>query len=488
MGENSRNIRKRNVLIMLILFLIFIIYTINSDKYNINSPDELTLKTFSNNYINGEGLSFRSDIKESEKIVPRGMFQLKGDIVPLKFLGYIIYFGGSSLLIPNLIYFLTALSGIILLIFSYKIGKELFETNTGVSISILAFFPLTWYWISHPFFENMGATTFFFIGLYYLIKHLKTKEDKYLVLTGIFFGIVTAFRYDLLLPIIIFALTSLMFIKKNIKIILYAIITFLIFVSPSLISSKLLYGSFFTYGQMIIEETTKEIINRQLNNIGVYITAVFATIPIIFLALGKFTKELISKTTNTRKIITISSAIYAILFLFLFVYEFPLKHPNILHESYTRYFLIFYVLLTLYLASHLSKLPRKPKLIVTSAIIILSICTTLPFIQSQWESDNYGKSISKDIQDTTEKNSIIIVENTDKYIYPSREVLPIFWFRSQGELKEEELIIEINKIIEKYPVYFYSGDFEEDEIKSLLEKNYELKIEGSSPNIYKLTK
>jgi len=176
--------------------------------------------------------------------------------------------------------------------------------------------------------------------------------------------------------------------------------------------------------------------------------------------------------------------------MLIFIFEFPLKHPNILHESYTRYFLVFYILCVILISKIINNINNnKIKITSMSLLIIIFIILTVPYISSQWNSAKQGLEISNKISELTTKNSLIIVYYSDKYIFDKRDTISLYNFMDRNKSIDYDLFINTILKIDR-DTYIYLMDFKnEKNITNLLEKsNIELKLVSKELKLYKMEK
>src|SRR3989344_8614397 len=99
----------KKISLICILIFLFILYSLNSAKLNVYSPDEVVLKLYSLRYSTTGDIFFSINEFSSDYSPLRGTYVLEDKVVPLKFLGFVIFFGGLTSLIPWLLFYLTAI-------------------------------------------------------------------------------------------------------------------------------------------------------------------------------------------------------------------------------------------------------------------------------------------------------------------------------------------------------------------------------------------
>ncbi|MBM3234024.1 glycosyltransferase family 39 protein [Candidatus Pacearchaeota archaeon] len=481
--------------IIFLLFLAVIIYSVNAPNFNSGSPDEVVLKTYSKLYSESGQFYIFGDINKSENTL-RGTININNKIIPLKFLGYIIFLGGLIPIIPYFSFYFTALTAIIGIFYAYKISFLIFKNNIKsiMALGLLIFLPFFWYWTTIPFIENVSATSFFIVGLYYLLKIFEDSYQKisYYLLSGIFFGLSIGFRYDLALAFLCFGGSLAFFNIKKLNLINLIIFfsLFFLFISPSLIESKFLYGSFFTYGEKIIENKIG-LPQRSLSNILEYIIALITFIPIFFIfILSFFYKPKLQENKKIYYSILLALLIYTFSFLYILVSQHPLNESNILHISYTRYFLLFFILSTILLANFVGDIKNnKIKILFIFVTIILFTISTPLLINSRSESIKKGFFIRDQIISETPIDSIIIVKYSDKFIYGFRNSFAFGYFEiTKGEVDYKKAFDELEKF-KDYNLFLYSNDFNDYPIlQEFKNQNYQLLEVNKTLGLYKINK
>ena len=181
--------------------------------------------------------------------------------------------------------------------------------------------------------------------------------------------------------------------------------------------------------------------------------------------------------------VLISITVYSILFLWLIVSQYPLKHPNILHESYTRYFLIFFIFLVVLLANFIENLDKKYiKILLSSTLIILFVTSAFPIIIPNWENIEKSNTIANEILLKTNKDSIIILGYSDKFLFPYRNTISLFNFEEDNSINYDNFFQELNK--KEGDIFLYLNDFknENELILKFEEKGYDLSLIDKSIN------
>jgi len=404
------------VILIILILAAFLIYLTESTNSSFNTPDENILKLFSENYANNGTFSLPLT-SVSNLTRPRGTEVYNNQIIPLKFLGFIFFFGTFNIF--NLTFYLTIISAILIIIFSFLLSREIFKNSRTsiISACLILFFPFFWYWSIHAYMENIAGILFFIIGYYYLVKLFNSQNEIiYYFLSAIFFAVSFFFRYDLIILAICFTLPYYKKFKTlNWKYLIYALILFLLFFIPSLILNKSLYGSYFLYGDAFIKAHYTVIQIFSFGNITSYFSAVFSYIPLLLLFILVVFNKKFYKKENSRNLL-IGTIIYTIIYSLLIISRNPLTQPNILHESYTRYILLAYLFMIIFISSYLNYFKNKNKIFIIFCILLIFVLLSSPFIAQKISIEKSNLMQSQKIYLAVPKNSLLIVDWSDKFL------------------------------------------------------------------------
>lgn len=490
-----KNKEKIILILILIIAFSFFLYQLNSTNIYFNTPDEAVQKLYSDIYRETGKMYFNVDNSIFNSFARlRGTYIINEKIVTLKFIGFPFLVGSLSRGLEQISFFLTPLMATLILLLVFLISLELFENKKEAifSVIILLFLPFFWYWANKPLFGNIPSLFFFFAGYLFFIKIMKNKNKKAnYILMAIFFALSVAIRYDSLIFIFCMCLPAIFRIKKlNIKYILLSIIIFLLVLSPIFLISADIYGNPFIYGQKILSDNSLEKIPKLFSNVLLNFENIFLFFPfLIFIIIPFF--NIFNSNQKIQKIILFGLLLYIVIFSYIFLSEFPPTHTNALHESFTRYFLGFYIFSSIYLGKFISSLKNKKILSLFLLVIIsFSILSTIPIIEWQWKSMEINKQITEEILLITPESSYILLSGSDKFIYPLRKTIPINHFKNEDNSIDYRLtidtLIEIDQI---YSVFVYSRYLDIDLITlELNKKNYGLEVIDTKIYLYKLTK
>jgi hypothetical protein len=478
----------RNYLFLIIILVLSVILISSNANYsNVNSPDEIVLREFTVHYSDNGELFIPSDELSSNHAILRGTMMINDKNVPLKFVGFIVYMGGLIILVPAIFPILTTIFGLLIILFLYK--SVLLVSNSSklalLSSGILVFIAPFLYWANQPFFENIAASFFFLSGFYYFIKfHKNSQSTSNILISGMLFATGIFFRYDLIIPIILFCLPWISLKKEFLKKYLLFILIIGFFSLPLLISADTLYGSPLNYPEKILNEQKTEIVTRDPTNVYSYFSELFIVAPLLLIAFIPLIN--IKKYGGSIKKILLGMLGFLIFFSWLIISKYPLKHPNILHESYTRYFLIFFILLPFLIVLMIKKLNKKIMTIFILVLVITSVMTTFDYLHERDETMEYTEKIIEEIILNTPEDSLLIVSYIDKSLFPRRETMSFLNFLNEDIMNWELLFEEIDSILNEKEIFIYQGK-NEDYVSFFLEEGYNVTSVGKSFQIFKIT-
>lgn len=491
--------RKRlySLALLIIVFLGFIIYSYNAEDTFVNTPDEIVQKFFGENYIKEGRMYLEFNDEPVSYIRPRGTEVINNKIVSMKFIGFPTFFGVYSLFYLGIFNMITALLATLTILFVFLISMNIYKDRKKALCSgiLLLFLPFFWYWANHPFMENISSIFFFTAGYYFFLRVFENKSLLLnYILAAAFFSVSLAFRYDT--GILLFAML-IPYIKeiKNIKLsyIFVGILVFSIFLLPILLLSNQIYGGYFEYGQKILntryEAKYEAESSFSINNIYSYFKEAFNFLPIYFICIIilLFKTDMYKEGKSRRFLFGL--LLYLFLFSIIIIAFNPLKHPNILHESYTRYFLGFFVFSAILLPNLLDlKLNKKLKTAILSILIISMILSSTPiFIYKTNLIKSHKEKFNFLISETTE-DSIIVLGKEDKFIYPQRKTISVelFW-DSKKIIDYKKLGLVISSLATDNEIYIYAKDIEKEKVLKAISYNDKTTILINKENeLYKI--
>ncbi|MDD5289712.1 MAG: glycosyltransferase family 39 protein [Patescibacteria group bacterium] len=474
-----------------------------------NTPDEVTNNYFTNLYADSGQMFYKEPLNllVGGIIFPRWARTIDEKITPGTFQGIILIYGNIAKIIGRAtIPFLTPFFAALGVIFFYLLVKEFWEKNVAFVSALLMFiFPGFWYYASRTMFHNVLFLVCLIIGLFFLVKLIKSNKDsedaeergilrgrtrKFLIsiFCGLFFGLALITRTSEVVWMVLIVLILLTVLKPKIKEFWpYALISIVICALcflPILHNNKIFYGSYFSFGYSSTVTTDLEdvssarpigLVQALLLPFGFhpiiiakvfynYILKLFWPWLILWLAgLIWFWK---SKPNKEQKLFIISSLVVS---CWLIVYYGSWKFSDNLAgftsigSSYVRYFLPAFVLGLPLVAWGIVELSNKinkfdkinKKIVFCLLLIVICLLPCFSYRQVFWSGPEALMGVKNsllsyreqaaDVLKITKENDIILVDvSQDKIIFPERKhiIVP----QGGGELKPVKALLEITNV------------------------------------------
>lgn len=475
------------------------------------SPDESQVFFFSDLLSRKYTLKYQNPLnsKYNEKIfAARQYVQIEKDTVPSAFLGFIIIVSIFKGINSSLINFVGPILSGLSLFYIFKLSNLIFGKKTAIITLVLqGIFPVFIYW-TLSFFNNISELPFLIGGLYYLFNALRKKSVSFYIVTAVFFALSIWIRYTNILLIPLIYLVSYLFFRKSISLtgIIYTLLTFIVLILPLFISNNALYGNFFVFGQnsknqlvykIADTDIPKEIlplvpfrdIKYLIKNTQDYI---LTFIPVLILSASGFLFFIKQKTHRKELFILIGVCVFWGFYYLGGVY-FGYGSEPILNSSYTRYLLIVYSVLIIFVSyfihsinSRLIQVSFLSVLIVSFINITLFSSRGLVLLKGQIESSVIWL---KNIEQNTSKKSIIFAKAADKVLFPKRNIALYQMlsekeeFSGQGITKTLELMKTL--LVDNHEIYFLNEDKSNIGIKSeeYLNRLSEFGLKASNYNV-----
>jgi len=523
-----RNIKNSHFVILctigIIFFFIYSFLIFGNSLAKFTWPDETANYFFIKNYIEHSNFSVVEPLNEigSDLIKPRSFNVYNHNLVPGSFLGLLLIYGLIGKIVGlGLVQFLTPLLAILAGLFFYKLMLKVFDAKIAFISSLLFFInPAWWYYANFAMLPNISFITFILIGLYFLLKVDRDKEQKnwlWVILGAFFIGLALIIRTNEFLWI----LGSLMFLAicyfRKIKwqyLILFLAMMLLVFV-PIFYYNQATYGHPLSFGYLRLEngqnltsQLPTEFKTSQSNalNFVKFLILPFGLHPqtilknlynyyfLLFwwLFLGAvwggfiFIKDYQDKKHGIYFLLGLGISLYLLIYYgsWSFVDQLTLA-LNKIGISYVRYFLPIYILSLPLVAIFLNSLPalfknKKIKILLSLflALIFLGFSINVVYLAG---NDNllkikqYIKNYSefnKKVVGLTENDAVIISQRSDKIFFPERKVI--------GKWDINDFETWFNLVDAGVPLYYFateSVDYLDELNSNLFEYDLELTTE-----------
>ncbi len=530
------NLNKKQIIFVILgvftlsLFFYFYNYFNINNNYNppvFNSPDETSNYFFTKNFAQNDSiiksLNYnKNEIGElAELIHPRSVAINNFNLVPISFMGIILIYGTIAKIFGIwIIQYLTPIFSIIGVIFLYLLIKKVFNKKIATISSLLVLInPAYWYFSSKLLMHNILFLSLLIIAYYFFMLSIKDKKIIYFALWGFFLALSLITRTSEFLWIFMSLILIAIFykLKINYKILIAGII-FLLTTLPVFCFNKTYNGSYtkFSYAENLDKSVVSSSISNPQN------ANIFTKIYNITFPFGINIKNIVYMTYNfflklnwifclllflsililfiKRKNITKKELAFIILWflvgLYLFIYygswhisDNAISNSVTIGSSYMRYLLPFFIISSILIAIAINKLNRN-KLTIIIVAILISIFANISYTIVYDDKIDGQKNLSKNINDfyvlkkliieQTPKNSIILTNRSDKFIFPERNVvylngsnvytyehiqkfkdlkIPLYYFDNKKEISESNKNVSLETIFNNYEYFLYKINF-----------------------------
>lgn len=367
-------------------------------------------------------------------LTPRDAAQVNGSIIPQTFPAAIIIYGLVAMLSKYLIILVTPAIFSLIICFFYKIVRQMFSEKVAILSSVLL--------LLMPHFLYLGTSLISddLFSLLFLLIGIDSFINKKLPLSTLAFGISILFRLPnaiWALPFAVIAISKLKdkkYFKNLYRFALSALFFFIPITAIALINFWL-YGSPLRTGYNLQYPVINQIIGsstrffnggildfvRQISNYLVFLYTLPLFLAGIFLV--RFAKKM---PKNFLYAFYISCGIFLFLTWQYAGSIFWGHDQAALNSSFLRYTLPFYLFLPILTTLSIGQFKVKNQRIWLGVLSCSFIITLLFFrggMLEKWRQLSDGQKIQQLIIESTSPDTLIISQNTDKYIYPKREVL-----------------------------------------------------------------
>ncbi len=484
------------------------------------SPDGTANAFFAKQYSNTGTLKFFDQINVDldDRIFPRSIIAKDGYYLPISFLGLPVLYGSFLYIFGDgVLNFITPVLAILAVFAFHKIITRIFNKEiANISALLLFFHPAFWYYSARGLMHNVLFSTLLIFSVYFILitpikLHLKKCENTIgkikiwqtkidLVVSGLLVGLALFVRTSEVYWVVGLILFLFIILRKHINKpdIFIFLIGIIIGVLPVLIMNNNTYGdpliSGYTMGMGDVEVSTVSIDSSVMSYLfpfGIHPRTaikhmsdygfalfwwlsifVFAGIPVVQL------KEKQSKQ-NKRLIYTVVFLLLAVWLGFWYgswiIFDNPDKTQLTIANSYIRYWLPVFIMSIPFIAGFILWISDKSKSIFSKKIFTTTLVLLLVGLNINvtfFNGQDSLKEVSKTLSESTEiknftlsisdKDSVVIVDRSDKIFFPNRRV--IYPLRSE---KTYELLPEL---VNKNEVYYYGITLPEADVEYLNDK------------------
>ncbi|MBU0614031.1 hypothetical protein KJ766_01960 [Patescibacteria group bacterium] len=460
-----------------------------------NSPDENANYLFAENFSENQSIGFFEplNLQVGGIITPRSMIVSGARILPGSFLGLPILSGIFGIINKNLIFLLTPALAVFALIAWRQIILFVFKEEKLAILSavLLAIHPAFWYYSARTMMHNIGFIALLIIGVYFLIvRPIKNIQMSLNLLdsifAGIFLGLALAFRTSEILWVAIGALVVFFYSCRAKCISLFNILLVIIFGSLTLVPfaflNRTLYGGALSTGytagdsgNVVATEAVSFFhqlynyifpfgihemnIARSVFNYGFLLYPWMTVLAVLGIGLVLFWYK---KEDLQWKVLAICllllSAWLAVVYGSWNFHDNPNPLALTIGNSYVRYWLPIFVLSSPFMAKGLLWIAdiriKNIKNIIIGSLLVF--CTGLSTYIVFFSTDGIVptrralatfQAKKTLVLESTEEDSIVIVDMADKYIFPDRRVVV--------PLRSQATYSAINEMLEYTKVYYF---------------------------------
>ncbi|HRT39850.1 MAG TPA: glycosyltransferase family 39 protein [Candidatus Woesebacteria bacterium] len=510
---------KKNIILNLTLLLIFIISILvnySIQKNNFPNTDTNQNDLFSNLLISNKSYKYINNLnlKYSPPIFGiRGLLFFKDGFVPSSLPGMIFLVALFKLVSPKLLFLLNPLFSVLCLIYVHKIiNKYVFSDHIISTLCIvIIYLSGPFLYVSNTPFKDLPSTTFFIIGLFFLLEAIyKDKKIPYF-LFGLFAGISMWFNY----PSVLFYLPFILLLlwdpqkgclkKIKIKNIIIASIPFsFLFILLYFFQTKT-YNGFLNFNNPIynlnhyqLSSSSNGILSFIFKiNIKNFITniinQVFFVNPILVsLSIISILKIFLKKLNKSVDII-LKYLFYIVILQCLFFVGKNWSGSGFVGSvgtSFSRYLLISWIIIVVIGVYYLHNI-LKTKIIFYISIFILLVTNIYQAFLSDMsikyflDTSKWTNTFQTQILKKTENNAIIFTNMYDKYIYPVRQTA--IYVSIPETTRTQTSITLINELLkDNIPVYIMKEKDSESILYNIQMNDYGLKYKKITDNLLKI--
>ncbi len=384
-------------------------------------------------------------------------------IVPQDSLG--IYVLGYVVNNPNLLVFINPLASAAILLLVYCLSRELFGKTSYIPLAAMllcATLPVFWFQASRIVVSDIFASLFFVSMVYAYVLSKKNRAWSYVAIYMALLSIM--FRYTNLLfiaPLITYLLIkNYHYYFERYKLSLAALLLLLLTALPVLHINNQLYGGPLKTGYSLSYEniagstgTNTSLVQFDTSNIANYMDKYLLSLnPLIFVLF------IIGFTVFYSKVFNQFKWYAGLTFIIISIYfgsrvTWGLNTDNAyIDASFSRYMLPVLILMVVIGSLTLTLVSRRIQLLILSCTLIFSSWLALFGKSGVVDTLKYGNSqlpLKQNILNSTDDESVIIVTQFDKVLFPDRSTIATGLLASganQGETRIWDLKPNLNQL------------------------------------------
>lgn len=519
-----------SLLVVLVLGFLITTQWLNVGTHFSISPDEAANRMFAERIANGESIAIEVPAEITEAgdngVHPRSTLSVDGNVVPTSFMGMPMLYGAIGWLLGSwVIPYLTviiALCGVVAwaLLIRYLAKSNLIGLLSGALVLIT---PGYWFYTGRAMMHNVPFVAFLMIAAWLgVVKPLGKWSTP---LAGLALGIGMAMRTGEVIWVA--ALVAILVVVAMIKkwwtlteLIGFVVAGLLIAISMGLVQQQV-YGSFFETGYTLQPTYTvtpqeppapptqvtqadypgvlgilfpfgiheRAILRNSINYLFAIqiVPSVIALCGLFFVGVIAGKKVLEDGPKKAIRhfgaweylaLVAIAISVWLVVVYGSWVfYDNANKELVTIGNSYVRYWLPIYIVMTPFLALALSlgwenieKISKKhAPLLQPIWAVVVAVCLVALSAGTVFSGDDgfmnarsvlqTAESQVEQVLDLTEENAVIIVDTEDKYLYPERQVLV--------PLRTERTYALMPRIAKVAPLYYYGISLPEKDLEYL---------------------
>jgi len=436
--------------------------------------------------------------------------------------GFILILSFFQRMSGKMIFIVVPLFSITCLIYFYKTSNQFFDKKSSLIGVLLLLLSPSYFYHSVILFNNIPALCFLSVGLYYYIDYIRSRLNlTKICISFLALSAMVWMRYEYIIFTIPFFLSWLIFVKRknsSVKTKLLPVGLFLMSLTLLAIVNINLYGGVLKFAgsketslsnspyynsqqTLIADPNLFQKIGGDIIKTNILRFVVRYNV-VIFLLCGYVLYLMIYKK-DVRKIPTQIGLIFCwvlifpILFYLRKIWTGYFEDDVIIANSYVRYLLPSYFIMTIISIGCMRYINNKSKLLFLLFYIYsnVNIVFNSPGAIKDYQvaQKTYVDKQESILKLIPEQDAVVFVSYFDKYIFPKRNTAIYTSFPEEDGIEMTSSLIK-RLVLDNIPVYFIDEDWATNYIKYPHDKYFEniaekgLTINSVSPSIYKITK